>query len=170
MPKSKKSCRIFTGDVSCRQGKACLCRGQSLVLTLTAFLLMLNLLCLNPLRTLLDVVANPVAEISEESATEAKELITEIAGEGVVMVKNDGLSDGGFELNQTLSDLYVSYADTRPEAGMSNVDWTLPEPGYGLQDGTVAEASDRFDVLCALILIFVEFLLVRRFKRQENNG
>lgn len=39
-----------------------------------------------------------------------------------------GLQDAGFELNTELSDFYTAYADTRPQAGTSVQDYTLPEP------------------------------------------
>ena len=49
-----------------------------------------NLLCEGPLKSLLDVVANPVKQISDETRADANELISDIAGEGMVLVKNDG--------------------------------------------------------------------------------
>ena len=39
-----------------------------------------------------------------------------------------GLENAGFELNTELTDFYKDYADTRPEAGTSVQDYTLPEP------------------------------------------
>lgn len=39
-----------------------------------------------------------------------------------------GLENAGFELNTELSDFYTAYADTRPAAGTSVQDYTLPEP------------------------------------------
>lgn len=65
-------------------------RGQSLVACIIALVVVGNMLCVGPLRSLLDVVANPVKEISSETRAEANELIAEIAAEGTVLVKNDG--------------------------------------------------------------------------------
>ena len=39
-----------------------------------------------------------------------------------------GLEDAGFQLNTELSDFYTAYRADRPEVGMSEQDWTLPEP------------------------------------------
>ena len=55
-----------------------LVRGEALVAILLALVVTVNLLCLGPLSTLLDVVANPAGQISEESRTEAEALIAEI--------------------------------------------------------------------------------------------
>lgn len=169
-------------------------RGQAIVVTLLALVIVLNQICLGPVSTLLDVVANPVAEVSDETRAEADSLITEIAGEGAVLVKNDGtlplsdgvknlnvfgwastnpcyggtgsgavdtnncvtlldgLKEGGYSLNQTLIDMYVEYADTRPEAGMSAVDWTLPEPtADDYTDDVMKEAKEFSDTAVVVI-------------------
>lgn len=39
-----------------------------------------------------------------------------------------GLENAGFELNTELSDFYTDYRADRPEVGMWEQDWTLPEP------------------------------------------
>lgn len=39
-----------------------------------------------------------------------------------------GLENAGFELNTELSDFYTEYRADRPEVGMWQQDWTLPEP------------------------------------------
>lgn len=65
-------------------------RGQALVVSILSFVIVGNLLCEGPLKSLLDVVANPVKQISDETRADANELISDIAGEGMVLVKNDG--------------------------------------------------------------------------------
>lgn len=40
----------------------------------------------------------------------------------------EGLTNAGFEVNQTLVDFYTSYRQTRPTVGMWGQDWTIPEP------------------------------------------
>lgn len=72
------------------QRKKKIVRGQSLCFGFLAFVVMLNFLCTGPLKTLLDVVANPAKQVSDKTKQEAEELITDIAGEGAVLVKNDG--------------------------------------------------------------------------------
>lgn len=40
----------------------------------------------------------------------------------------EGLNNAGFETNTELSDFYEDYREDRPEVGMWEQDWTLPEP------------------------------------------
>lgn len=40
----------------------------------------------------------------------------------------EGLNNAGFETNAELSDFYEAYREDRPEVGMWEQDWTLPEP------------------------------------------
>lgn len=171
-----------------------LVRGEALVAVILALAVTLNLLCLGPLSSLLDVVANPAEEISEESRTEAEMLIADIAGEGTVLVKNDGLlplsteaknlnvfgwastnpcyggtgsgavdtsncvtllgglENGGYTLNQTLSDLYVSYAKDRPKATMSAVDWTLPEPTTDYYTDEIMSEAKAFSDTAVIVI------------------
>ena len=95
----------ITFSVYCRRlekPKKRFCRLQALLASVLALTTVLNLVCLGPVSTLLDVVVQVKAEVSEESLAEAKELITNIAEEGIVMVKNDGtlpLSDSTKKLN-----------------------------------------------------------------------
>ena len=175
-------------------GKKKLVRGQALVAILLALAVTVNLLCLKPLKTLMDVLVVPSGEISEQSRTEAEELIAEIAGEGVVLVKNDGLlplsgdtktlnvfgwastnpcyggtgsgsvdtsscvtllgglENGGYSLNKTLSDLYVNYRDTRPVAGMTNVDWTLPEPTTEAYTNEMLSEAKAFSDVAVIVI------------------
>lgn len=63
-----------------------------------------------------------------------------------------GLENAGFELNTELSDFYTDYRADRPEVGMWQQDWTLPEPtadSYG--DEMISSAKDFSDT--ALVVI-----------------
>lgn len=40
----------------------------------------------------------------------------------------EGLSNAGIETNEKISDFYSEYRDERPEVGLFEQDWTLPEP------------------------------------------
>ncbi|MDY2628003.1 MAG: glycoside hydrolase family 3 C-terminal domain-containing protein [Lachnospiraceae bacterium] len=170
------------------------CRLQTLLASILALTTVLNLVCLGPVSTLLDVVVQEKAEVSEESVAEAKELITDIAEEGIVMVKNDGtlpLSDstnklnvfgwastnpcyggtgsgavdttncvtlldglkaGGYEVNQTLVDMYTSYAAARPESGMMAVDWTLPEPTTDYYTDEIMNEAREFSDVAVIVI------------------
>lgn len=169
-------------------------RGQAIIATFLAFVVVLNAICVGPAKTLLDVVAVSKKEVSEETKEEAKSLITEIAEEGAVLLKNngtlplsdnktnlnifgwgstnpcyggtgsgavdisssvtllDGLKNAGYNLNNTLIDMYTEYRDVRPEAGMSDVDWTLPEPTMDYySDDMMKEAKEFSDVAVVVI-------------------
>lgn len=164
-------------------------RLQTLFASILVLTTILNLVCLGPVSTLLDVIVQEKAEVSEDSIEEAKELITNIAEEGIVMVKNngtlplskntkkinvfgwastnpcyggtgsgavdttncvtllDGLKAGGYEVNDSLVDMYTSYAKERPAADMMSVDWTLPEPTTDYYtDEIMKEAKEFSDV------------------------
>lgn len=169
-------------------------RAQSLCAGILAFVVMLNFLCMGPLKTLLDVVANPAKQVSDQTKQEAEELITDIAGEGSVLVKNDGtlplapdvkklnvfgwastnpcyggtgsgavdtstcvsllsgIESGGYTLNDTLTQLYTSYASARGEATMSSVDWTLPEPTADCYTDEMMEEAKAFSDTAVIVL------------------
>lgn len=65
------------------------------------------------------------------------------------------LTDAGYTLNQTLTDLYVSYNSTRSTPEMGNVgytDWTLPEPTADYYtDELMAQAEEFSDVAVVVI-------------------
>lgn len=169
-------------------------RGQSLCVGFLAFVVLLNFLCMGPLKTLLDVVANPAKQVSDKTRQEAEKLITEIAGEGSVLVKNDGtlplapdvknlnvfgwastnpcyggtgsgavdtsncvsllagIESGGYTLNDTLTQLYTSYAGARGEATMSSVDWTLPEPTADCYTDEIMDEAKAFSDTAVIVL------------------
>ena len=168
--------------------KQCLCAG------ILSFVLSFNLICNGPLSTLLDVLVNPVKEVSAETKEEANNLITDIAGEGSVLLKNDGtlplssdvknlnvfgwastnpcyggtgsgavdtsncvslldgIQAGGYTLNQTLIDMYTSYAEARGEAGMTAVDWTLPEPTADYYTDEILDEAKEFSDTAVIVL------------------
>lgn len=183
--------------IVCRRfdaGKRGMLRGQAVVITLLAFVVVLNQLCLGPVSTLLDVLVQEKGEATEETAAEAENLITEISEEGIVMVKNNGtlpltedtkninvfgwastnpcyggtgsgavdtsdcvtllqgLESGGYSLNQTLIEMYTNYAQTRPEAGMMSVDWTLPEPTAEYYTDEIMEEAKEFSDTAVIVI------------------
>ena len=170
------------------------CRLQTLLASVLALTVVLNLVCLGPVSTLLDVIVQEKTEVSEESIAETKDLITNITEEGIVMVKNDGtlpLSDstkklnvfgwastnpcyggtgsgavdasncvtlldglkaGGYEVNETLVDMYTSYAKERPVSDMMRVDWTLPEPTVDYYTDEVMEEAKEFSDVAVITI------------------
>lgn len=58
----------------------------------------------------------------------------------------EGLSNAGFETNTELSDFYKEYREGRPEIGMFEQDWTLPEPpAESYSDNLISDAKDFSD-------------------------
>ncbi|PWG66954.1 glycoside hydrolase family 3 N-terminal domain-containing protein [Bifidobacterium callitrichidarum] len=58
----------------------------------------------------------------------------------------DGLHEAGIKTNTELSKLYTDYRADRPEVGMFNVDWTLPEvPASNYSDDLIKDAKDFSD-------------------------
>ncbi len=147
-----------------------LVRAEAGIAVLLALVIAVNLICLNPMYTLITLTTGS-GTISEQSASHALELCNDIADEGIVLLKNEdnclplsnvtnlnvfgwastnpiyggtgsgslnaeaekvtllqGLENAGFALNSELSDFYTAYRADRPEMGMFEQDFTLPEP------------------------------------------
>ncbi len=145
-------------------------RKQGIMAVVLALVITVNLICWGPMSSLISL-ATGSGTISEETSNEATRLCTEIAEEGIVLLKNDesllplktdtnlnvfgwastnpcyggtgsgslsdayetvsllqGLEHAGFKLNTGLSDFYKAYRGDRPQVGMWEQDWTLPEP------------------------------------------
>lgn len=145
-------------------------RRQGIMAIVLAVVIVVNLICWGPMSSLISL-ATGSGTISEETSEEATRLCTEIAEEGIVLLKNEdnllplktdtklnvfgwastnpcyggtgsgslsdayetvsllqGLEHAGFKLNSGLSDFYTSYRADRPQVGMWEQDWTLPEP------------------------------------------
>ncbi|MBW3090351.1 glycoside hydrolase family 3 N-terminal domain-containing protein [Bifidobacterium miconisargentati] len=64
----------------------------------------------------------------------------------------DGLHEAGIKTNTELSKLYTDYRKDRPEVGMFNVDWTLPEvPASDYSDSLIKDAKDFSDAAIVVI-------------------
>lgn len=64
----------------------------------------------------------------------------------------DGLKNAGYNLNNTLTDMYTKYRDTRPEAGMSAVDWTLPEPTMNYYSNDIMKEAKEFSDVAVVVI------------------
>lgn len=63
-----------------------------------------------------------------------------------------GLTDAGFSLNTELSDFYTEFRAERPEVGMWEQDWTLPEPtADAYTDKMMSNAKDFSDTAMVVI-------------------
>lgn len=64
----------------------------------------------------------------------------------------NGIENGGFNLNTELSDFYTDYRSDRPEVGMWEQDWTLPEPtAKSYSDKLMQNAKDFSDTAVVVI-------------------
>lgn len=63
-------------------------RAQSGLAILLALAIVVNLICIGPMSTMLDLVSGE-GSISEETSAEATELVNEITQEGIVLAQND---------------------------------------------------------------------------------
>lgn len=72
------------------QSKKRMIRAQSALAGLLAIVVVINLICFGPMSTLLGLISGH-GTVTEETAAEASEVAEQIAGEGMVLLKNDGL-------------------------------------------------------------------------------
>ena len=148
-----------------------LVRGSAWVACLLVVALIINAILMGPMYSMVSMVFGNGGDISEKSITDAQELCEQIANEGFVLLKNDGLLplSGDVKLNTfgwsatnpvyggtgsgSLSGLYetVSLLKGLENAGISYnqdlvnfyTDFRASRPGIGMmgQDWTVPEAT-----------------------------
>ena len=148
-----------------------LVRGSAWVCFVLATVLLINAILAGPMYSMVSMVLGKSGDISEESITEAQDLCEDIAEEGFVLLKNDGLlplkADAkvntfgwsatnpvyGGTGSGSLSGLYetVSILKGLSNAGISYnedlvkfyTDWRTARPGIGMmgQDWTIPERS-----------------------------
>ena len=148
-----------------------LVRGSAWVCFVLATVLLINAILVGPMYSMVSMVLGKSGDISEESITEAQDLCEDIAEEGFVLLKNDGLlplkADAkvntfgwsatnpvyGGTGSGSLSGLYetVSLLKGLSNAGISYnedlvkfyTDWRTARPGIGMmgQDWTIPERS-----------------------------
>ena len=140
--------------IVCRKfesGKKVMLRGQTVVVTLLVFVVMLNQICMGPVSTLLDVVVQEKGEVEEDTEKEAENLISEIAEEGIVLTKNNGT----LPLKEDTKNLNV-------------FGWASTNPCYG---GTGSGSVDTSDCVSLLEGRYEcgRNLFVRKDSRQRNN-
>ena len=64
----------------------------------------------------------------------------------------EGLSNSDFNINEELSDFYRGYAEERPEIGMFEQDWTLPEPPVDTYPKDMMENAKEFSENALIVL------------------
>ena len=148
-----------------------LIRGTAWVAFFVALVLLVNAILVGPMYSMVSMVLGKSGDISEQSITDAQALCEDIADEGFVLLKNDGIlplksdakvnSFGWSSTNPvyggtgsgSLSTLYetVSLLSGLKNAGLSYnedlvkfyTDWRTARPGIGMmgQDWTIPERS-----------------------------
>lgn len=89
-------------------------RIQSLIAFITLLVLIVNIIVLGPLQNLITVAVNDLETVSDESISNSREVIEEIASEGIVLAKNE---DNLLPLNDTSNINVFGWASTNPVYG-----------------------------------------------------
>lgn len=63
-----------------------------------------------------------------------------------------GLEHAGFKLNSGISDFYAAYRSDRPNVGMWEQDWTLPEPVKGSYTSELMEEAKAFSDMAMIVI------------------
>lgn len=107
-------------------------RAQSWVAVLLAFVVTVNLICFGPVSSLI-TLATGGGSISDETTAESTELCEDIAEEGIVLLKNDGML---------------------PLIGAGNLNvfgWASTNPCYGgTGSGSISDAYEKVTLLKGL--------------------
>lgn len=64
----------------------------------------------------------------------------------------EGLKNAGFDTNTELSDFYKAYREERPEVGMWEQDWTLPEPAASEYTEEMINEAKEFSENAVIVL------------------
>lgn len=171
-----------------------LARIQTGIALLLTVVIVLNLLCTDPLNTMFSLVMGD-GTISKETSDEAVKLCTEVSEEGIVMLENkdetlplseteninvfgwastnpcyggtgsgsisdaydmvsllQGLENSDFSVNQDLVSFYTEYRESRPEVGMMEQDWTLPEPTADSYSDELLEDAKSFSDTALVVI------------------
>ena len=116
-----------------KKGTRHVVRWASVLGCLAVVLVCANAMCFGPLKPALSVVMNAAGDVSESSAQASREVVTQIAEEGIVLVKND--------------DNLLPLSDT----GNINVfGWASTDPIYGGTGSGSGDASKNVTLLQGL--------------------
>ena len=146
-------------------------RAQSGVAILLALVIVVNLICIGPMSTMLDLVSGE-GSISEETSAEATELVNEITQEGIVLAQNDdnilpvasgsklnvfgwastspcyggtgsGALNDAYPVTDLLTGLHDAGIETNDELSKFYTDYCATRPSVGMaqQDWTLPEPN-----------------------------
>ncbi|MCD8342170.1 MAG: glycoside hydrolase family 3 C-terminal domain-containing protein [Clostridiales bacterium] len=118
-----------------------LVRGEACIAMILVILIAVNMMCTGPLSSLLTQVAGtPVSYVSDETADEAMDLITEISEEGITLLENE--------------DSILPLTDTK----VNVFGWSATNPCYGgTGSGALNDAYDTTTFLDGLTNAGIEY-------------
>lgn len=108
-------------------------RWQSVIVFLTGTAVVVNAILLVPMADLISAAMVEIGELSDETISNSREVVEEVAGEGIVMAKND--------------------EGTLPLTGVTNLNvfgWASTNPIYGGTGSGTIDASTAVDLLGGL--------------------
>ena len=127
---------IIAVFIACRKkigAKKYLIRSQGLMAMVLALIITVNLICWGPMASLISL-ATGSGTITEETSNKATELCTEIAEEGIVLLKNDS-----------------SLLPLKADANLNVFGWASTNPCYGgTGSGSLSDAYETVSLLKGL--------------------
>ncbi|WP_313340357.1 glycoside hydrolase family 3 C-terminal domain-containing protein [Lacrimispora sp.] len=127
---------IIAVFITCRKkigAKKYLIRSQGIMAMVLAFIITVNLICWGPMASLISL-ATGSGTITEETSNKATELCTEIAEEGIVLLKNDS-----------------SLLPLKADANLNVFGWASTNPCYGgTGSGSLSDAYETVSLLKGL--------------------
>ena len=127
---------IIAVFITCRKkigAKKYLIRSQGIMAMVLALIITVNLICWGPMASLISL-ATGSGTITEETSNKATELCTEIAEEGIVLLKNDS-----------------SLLPLKADANLNVFGWASTNPCYGgTGSGSLSDAYETVSLLKGL--------------------
>lgn len=185
---------VMIGCLKLSKAKKYAIRWNAVLAIVVALVSALNMIAFGPMSALIGLATTHI-EISGGTTGKAEELCSEIAGEGIVLLKNEnnllpmtgqkklnvfgwastnpayggtgsgslsdsyevvsllqGLENAGIELNTELSDFYTAYRSDKPEFGVWEQEWTLPEPPVDSYTDDMLQNARGFSDTAVIVL------------------
>lgn len=112
--------------------RAGLIRGQSVIAFFLAVVVIVNSILLNPMRDLINAATAETGVLSEETVTNSKATVEEVAGEGIILTQND---DMVLPLEQGMNLNVFGWASTNPVYGGTGSGTVDPTTAVSLLGG-----------------------------------
>lgn len=112
--------------------RAGLIRGQSIIAFLLAVVVIVNSILLNPMRDLINAATAETGVLSEETVINSKATVEEVAGEGIIMTRNN---ESALPLEQGMNLNVFGWASTNPVYGGTGSGTVDPTTAVSLLGG-----------------------------------